>query len=63
MRRKLELVAELSRKGQRLENTVYDIPPEQDQEIAGVKLHTMELKIDRLTPAQVKYNSDYSAGT
>ena len=56
-------LAELSRKGQRLENTVYDIPPEQDQEIGGVKLQTMGLKIDRLTPAQVKYNSDYSAGT
>lgn len=56
-------LAELHKKGQRLENRVYDIPAEQDQEIAGVKLQTMGLKVDRLTPAQVKYMSDYSSGT
>lgn len=56
-------LAELSKQGHRLENKVYDIPTEQDQEIAGVKLQTMTLKIDRLTPEQIKYNGDYSAGT
>ena len=56
-------LAELSRKGHRLENKVYDIPAEQDQEIAGVKLRTMGMGIDRLTAEQVKYISDYSAGT
>jgi adenosylhomocysteinase len=51
------------RKGNKLENKVYDIPAVQDQEIAGVKLSTQGISIDRLTPEQVKYQSDYSAGT
>ncbi len=56
-------LAELHKKGVRLENTVHDIPEEQDQEIARVKLGTNGIKIDKLTPAQIKYNEDYSAGT
>ncbi len=56
-------LAEVYKKGKRLENKVYDIPAEQDQEIAGVKLATMGYKIDKLTPEQVKYQSDYSSGT
>jgi adenosylhomocysteinase len=56
-------LAELHRKGVRLENTVHDIPVEQDQQIARVKLGTMGIKIDTLTPEQIKYNEDYSAGT
>ena len=56
-------LVELHRKGVRLENAVHDIPPEQDQEIASVKLSTQGLKIDKLTPEQVKYMDDYSAGT
>ena len=56
-------LVQLHRKGVRLENAVHDIPPEQDQEIAGVKLSTQGLKIDTLTPEQVKYMDDYSAGT
>jgi adenosylhomocysteinase len=49
--------------GHKLENGVHDIPVEQDQEIAGVKLRTMGYSIDKLTPEQIKYNEDYSAGT
>lgn len=56
-------LVELHKKGKRLENTVHDIPAEQDQEIAGVKLRTMKIDVDKLTPAQVKYMNDYSAGT
>jgi adenosylhomocysteinase len=56
-------LAELHKKGVRLENTVHDIPVEQDQSIARVKLSTMGIKIDTLTPEQIKYNEDYSAGT
>jgi len=56
-------LAELKRKGERLDNKVYDIPVEQDQEIAGVKLVTMGLRIDKLTPEQRNYQEDYSAGT
>ncbi len=56
-------LVELDKKGERLENKVYDIPAEQDQEIARLKLKTMDLAIDRLTPDQIKYVDDYSAGT
>jgi adenosylhomocysteinase len=56
-------LAELHKKGKKLENKVHDISKEQDQEIAGVKLATMGYKIDKLTPAQKKYQDDYSEGT
>ena len=53
----------LTESGKDLEKKVYDITPEQDQEVATLKLETMEITIDKLTPAQVKYMNDYSAGT
>ena len=53
----------LDKGGVILEPDVYDIPEEQDQEIAGIKLQTMGYKIDKLTKEQVKYLDDYSAGT
>jgi adenosylhomocysteinase len=56
-------LVQLHRKGKRLENKVYDIPTEQDQEIAGVKLATMGYKLDKLTKEQATYMDDYSAGT
>jgi adenosylhomocysteinase len=56
-------LAELDRKGVRLENTVHDIPVQQDQDIALVKLNTQGLKIDRLTTEQKTYMDDYSSGT
>ncbi len=56
-------LAELHKKGKRLENRVYTIPPEQDQEIARLKLKTMGITIDTLTKEQINYLSDYSAGT
>jgi adenosylhomocysteinase len=56
-------LVDLHKKGQRLENKVYDITPEQDQEIARVKLKTMGIAIDSLTREQIKYMEDYSAGT
>jgi adenosylhomocysteinase len=56
-------LAQLHKKGVRLENTVHDIPVEQDQEIARVKLNTNGIAIDKLTPDQIKYIEDYSAGT
>ena len=49
--------------GDKLENTVIDLPEELDQEIARVKLDTMGLAIDALTDEQVVYATDYSAGT
>jgi adenosylhomocysteinase len=56
-------LATLDRKGIRLDNGVHDISVEQDQEIAGVKLATMGMKIDRLTPDQRTYIDAYSEGT
>lgn len=56
-------IVELHKKGQRLANGVHDIPEEQDQNIAELKLKTMGIKIDKLTPEQKKYMNDYSAGT
>ena len=49
--------------GEKLENTVIDLPEELDQEIAGIKLETMGLAIDSLSDEQVAYATDYSAGT
>jgi adenosylhomocysteinase len=56
-------IVSLHRSGKRLENAVHDIPAEQDQEIALVKLGTQGLAIDRLTAEQKKYIDDYSSGT
>jgi adenosylhomocysteinase len=58
----LRLVS-LHKQGKRLKNQVYDIPAEQDQEIAVVKLRTMGHKIDKLTAEQKLYAEDYSSGT
>jgi adenosylhomocysteinase len=49
--------------GEALPRQVIDLPMELDQEIAGIKLETMGLAIDTLTEEQVKYATDYSAGT
>ena len=56
-------LAEVFKKGKKYENKVHDIPVEQDQEIAGVKLSTQGVKIDTLTAEQKLYMEDYSAGT
>ncbi len=56
-------LVEHHKKGERLENTVHDIPPEQDQQIALLKLETMGIKIDKLTKEQEQYMNDYSSGT
>jgi adenosylhomocysteinase len=42
---------------------VYDIPNQQDQELALLKLTTLGFKIDELTAEQVAYAMDYAAGT
>ncbi|HEY3357058.1 MAG TPA: adenosylhomocysteinase [Polyangia bacterium] len=53
----------LAKEGKSLKSKVYDIDPAQDQELALLKLQTMGLGIDTLTPEQVTYRDDYSAGT
>ena len=46
-----------------LQNIIYTLPEELDQEIARKKLATMGLEIDQLSDEQVVYATDYSAGT
>ena len=53
----------MKNEGAYMEKKVYDISEEQDQEIALLKLGTMGKTIDKLTPEQVVYATDYSAGT
>ena len=47
----------------RLPRAVIDLPDSVDEEIARLKLETMGLRIDALTPEQEAYARDYSAGT
>ena len=56
-------LAELDKSDEEWENKVYDIPEEQDQEIARLKLETMGIDIDALTEEQLAYILDYAAGT
>jgi adenosylhomocysteinase len=53
----------LAKDGKTLSKKVYELPKELDQELASLKLATLGLKIDKLSPEQVSYQSDYSAGT
>jgi len=46
-----------------LENKVYAVPEEIDSEIARLKLKSLGVKIDRLTPEQKKYLSAWELGT
>ena len=52
-----------AKEGKKLEVRVHDIPEEQDQELAAMKLETMGISIDTLTEEQIKYRDDYTAGT
>jgi len=58
-----QALCEMAKHGKGLEKTVYELPPELDQEVAGLKLKTMGIGIDELTPEQVAYLTDYSSGT
>ncbi|RUM86997.1 MAG: adenosylhomocysteinase [Thermodesulfatator sp.] len=49
--------------GKSLENTVYGVPKEIDQEIARLKLSSMNISIDSLTDEQEKYLSSWEMGT
>ncbi len=53
----------LAKEGKNLDKTVYELPQELDQELAQLKLKTMGLAIDELTPEQLAYLTDYAAGT
>jgi len=53
----------LAREGKDLQAGVHDIPEDQDQEIARIKLATVGAGLDELTPEQIAYHTDYAAGT
>ena len=53
----------LASEGAGYEKRVYDISAEQDSELAALKLQTAGITIDELTPEQIAYGSDFSAGT
>jgi adenosylhomocysteinase len=47
----------------RLEKTVYKVPDELDKRVAKLKLESMGIKIDRLSPEQDEYLAGWSEGT
>jgi adenosylhomocysteinase len=47
----------------KLEQKVYPVPEVIDQEIARLKLTSMNVKLEKLTPEQVKYLASYDMGT
>ncbi|MCA9990698.1 MAG: adenosylhomocysteinase [Ardenticatenaceae bacterium] len=46
-----------------LANTVYSVPDDVDREIARIKLASMGIHIDKLTPEQEKYLNSWEEGT
>ncbi len=53
----------MAKEGKTLPRTVHDVTPEQDQELARIKLETMGISIDQLTAEQLAYATDYLQGT
>jgi len=47
----------------KLEKTVYRVPDELDKRVAKLKLESMSIKIDKLTPEQEEYLAGWSEGT
>lgn len=53
----------LVKQGRGLEKKVYKLPDELDSEIAQLKLKSMGITIDKLTPEQARYISSWQFGT
>jgi len=53
----------LAAQKQKLANTVHAVPEEIDREVAQLKLATMNIAIDNLTPQQSAYLSSWQEGT
>jgi adenosylhomocysteinase len=51
------------KQGKTLEKKVYVVPRDIDLEIARLKLASMDIQIDQLTPAQEEYLSSWTHGT
>lgn len=48
---------------ERLERKVYDVPKDIDREVSRLKLRSMGMNIDKLTPEQEKYLNSWQEGT
>ncbi|MCS7258507.1 MAG: adenosylhomocysteinase [candidate division WOR-3 bacterium] len=53
----------LIKHGKELENKVYRLPKDLDYRIAELKLNTLGIKIDKLTPKQKRYIASWQFGT
>ena len=53
----------IAREGPGLEKRVYAVPRHIDEEIAAVKLATLGVEIDALTPDQARYLASWDRGT
>ena len=53
----------LAAEGKDMDPIVYDITKQQDIDVASTKLDTLGFEIDELTQDQIKYTTDYTAGT
>ena len=53
----------LATRHDKLDNSVHNVPPEIDQEVARLKLAAMNLRIDALTDEQARYLSSWQEGT
>ncbi len=49
--------------GKKLQKKVYNVPEDIDRKIAKLKLKSMGVKLEKLTPEQVKYLSSWQEGT
>ncbi len=49
--------------GEKLENKVHPVPEHIDKEVARLKLESMNIQIDKLTPEQDEYLKSWKAGT
>jgi len=56
-------VEHMVRNYKHLEKTVYKVPDELDKRVAKLKLESMGIKIDKLTPEQEEYLAGWSEGT
>ena len=57
------VAAYLAKNGRSMEKRVHGVPADIDSEVARMKLASMGITIDALTPEQVGYLADYRAGT
>jgi adenosylhomocysteinase len=56
-------ILRLAKEGKNLKPDVYEISREQDEEVARLKLESMGIDIDKLTPEQSHYLSGWEEGT